>query len=72
MENSTLNWLLWENHSTTPVVEKGPPPTEIVPFKIPTGIIDLVMANRYAGSGTVHPGTHLLYLTELIKVMIQV
>ena len=46
-------------------MEKAPPPTEIVSFKIPTGIIDLVMANRYAGNGTAHPDTPLLYLAEL-------
>ena len=47
------------------MVEKAPPPTEIVPFKILTGIINLVIANRYAGDGAGHPGTHLLYLAEL-------
>ena len=30
-----------------------PTPTEIVPYKIPTGIIDYVLANRYTGEG--HP-----------------
>ena len=65
MEDCALSSLLGGGRSTTPVVEKGRPPTEIVPFKIPTGIIDLVMANRYAGNGTVHPDAHLLYITEL-------
>ena len=61
MDNSALGSLLVGNRPTTSVVEKAPPPTEIVPFKIPTGIIDHVMANRYAGDG--HPGDHLLYLS---------
>ena len=30
-----------------------PTPTEIVPYKIPSGIIDYVLANRYTGEG--HP-----------------
>ena len=36
-----------------------PTPTEIAPYKIPTGIIDYVLANRYTGEG--HPGEYLLY-----------
>ena len=28
-----------------------PTPTEIVPYKIPTGIIYYVLANRYTGEG---------------------
>ena len=65
MEDCALSSLLGGGRPTAPVVGKGPSPTEIVPFKIPTGIIDLVMANRYAGNGAMHPGTHLLYITEV-------
>ena len=53
---------------TVPMVDKGPPPTEILPFKIPMGIVDRVMNNRYAGDGTVHPGYHLLYIKELCEL----
>ena len=63
MDNSVLASLLVGGRPTTPVVEKVSPTTEIVPFKIPTGIIDLVMANHYAGDR--HSGVHLLYLSEL-------
>jgi len=66
MYNSTLGSLLVGNRPTTSVAEKAPPPTEIAPFKIPTGIIDHVMANRYAGDR--HPGDHLLYLSELCSL----
>ena len=65
MGNCALGSLLVGGRPTTPVAEKAPPPTEIVPLKIPNGIIDLVIANRYAGDGTGHPDTHLLYLEEL-------
>ena len=54
--------------TTTPVVEKSPPHFEVDPFKIPMGIIDSVMSNRYAGDGTVHPGYHLLYIKELCEL----
>ena len=48
------------------MVERSSPCTEIVPFEIPIGIVDRVMVdNRYAGDGTVHPGEHLLYIKEL-------
>src|SRR3954463_3397228 len=63
MDNSALGSLLVGNRPTTFAVEKAPPRTAIFPFKIPTGIIDHVIANRYAGDK--HPGDHLLYLSEL-------
>ena len=61
MDNSALGSLLVGDRPTTFVLEKAPPPTEIVPFKIPTGIINHVMANRYAGDG--HRAGHLIYLS---------
>ena len=61
MDSSALGSLLVGNRPTTFVAEKAPPSTEIVPFKIPTVIIDHVIANCYAGDG--HPGDHLLYLS---------
>src|ERR1041385_4572250 len=44
------------------------PPTEIVPYKIPYGIVDYVLANRYTGEG--HPGEHLLYLSQLCSLSV--
>src|SRR3954464_314070 len=61
MENRAIGSLL-AGRRPTPVVV-APPPTEIVPYKIPAGIIDYVLANRYAGDR--HPGEHLLYLSQL-------
>src|SRR3954463_8086899 len=49
---------------TTVVVT--PTRTEIVPYKIPSGIIDYVLANRYVGDR--HPGEHLLYLSQLCSL----
>ena len=66
MDNFALGSLLVGNRPTAVVVEKAPPPTEIVPFKIPTGIVDYVLANRYAGDR--HPGDHLLYLSQLCSL----
>src|SRR4051812_46787297 len=64
MDYSTLGSLLVGNHPTIVVV--APTPTKIVPYKIPTGIIDYVLANRYAGDR--HPGEHLLYLSQLCSL----
>ena len=64
MENHAIGSLL-AGRRPTPVVV-APPPTEIVPYKIPAGIIDYVLANRYAGDR--HPGEHLLYLSQLCSL----
>jgi Retrotransposon gag protein len=56
--------LLVRSRPTTVVVT--PTPTEIVPYKIPSGIVDYVLANRYTGEG--HPGEHLLYLSQLCSL----
>src|ERR1041385_8108035 len=64
MESSTVHSLLVRSRPTTVVVT--PTPTEIVPYKIPIGIIDYVLANRYIGEG--HPGEHLVYLSQLCSL----
>ena len=68
MEDCALSSLLGVGRSTTPVVEKGPPPTECTPFKILLGIIERIMNDCYAGDGTVHLSIHLLKLTELCEL----
>src|SRR4051812_38256204 len=64
MESSAVGSLLVGSLPTTVVVT--PTPTEIVPFKIPSGIIDHVLSNRYSGEG--HPREHLLYLSQLCSL----
>ena len=66
MERSPLNSLFKSDSPTILMVDKGPPPTEIIPFKIPMAIIDFAMSNHYAGDGTVHPGYHLLYIKKIV------
>src|ERR1041385_593904 len=67
MENCTLSSLFGEGRFTTPVVEKYPPPTECIPFKILLGIIEIIRNDCYAWDGTVHPSTHLLKLDFLSR-----
>ena len=64
MDPSTLGLLLVRSRPTAVVVT--PTLSEIVAYKIPTGIIDYVLANRYAGDR--HPGEHLLYLSQLCSL----
>ena len=64
MEHSSLNILFGSDSTTIPLVDKSPPLSEIDPFKIPMGIIDHIMSNRYAGDGTIHPNYHLLYIKD--------
>src|ERR1041385_5385451 len=64
MDTPTPGSLFLGNHPTTEVVI--PAPAEIVPYKIPSGIIDYVLPNRYAGDR--HSGEHLLYLSRLCSL----
>src|ERR1043165_8963969 len=61
MDSSAIGSLLVRSRPTTVVVT--PTTAEIVPYKIPSGIIDYVLANRYTREG--HLGEHLLYLSQL-------
>ena len=47
MDSSVVGLLLVRSRPTTVVVT--PTHTEIVPYKIPSGIVDYVLANRYTG-----------------------
>jgi hypothetical protein len=44
------------------------PHTESTSFRIPMGIVEKIMDERYAGDGTVHPSDHLLKLKELCEL----
>jgi hypothetical protein len=48
----------------------SPPPTEStatedIAYEIPTGLIEKILANPYAGDGTKHPDMHLIYVDEI-------
>src|SRR3954469_23086665 len=64
MDSSIVGSLLVRSLPTTVVVT--PTTTEIVPYKIPSDIIDYVLANCYTGEG--HLGEHLLYLSQLCSL----
>ena len=40
-------------------------PTENGGYEIPSGMIEQLLANPYAGDGTKHPDMHLIYVEEI-------
>ena len=40
-------------------------PTENIGYEIPSGVIEKLLANPYAGDGTMHPDEHLIYVDEV-------
>ena len=40
-------------------------PTENTEYEIPSGMIEQLQANPYAGDGTEHPDMHLIYVDEI-------
>ena len=68
MENNPLRGLFGVS-SPQPEVERvaGQPtaPTENIYYEIPSGMIEKLLANPYAGDGTLHPDMHLIYVDEV-------
>ena len=40
-------------------------PTENIGYEIPSGMIEQLLANPYAGDGTEHPDMYLIYVDEV-------
>ena len=40
-------------------------PTENISYEIPSGMIEQLLANSYAGDGTKHPDMHLIHVDEI-------
>ena len=40
-------------------------PTENIEYEIPSGMIEQMLANPYAGDGTEHPDMHLIYVEQI-------
>ena len=43
----------------------APQPTEIFYFEIPSGMIEKLLANPFAGDETLHPNLHLFFVDYL-------
>ena len=40
-------------------------PYENIHFEIPSGMIEKLLANPFAGDGTLHPDLHLIFVDEV-------
>ena len=40
-------------------------PIENIYYEFPSGMIEKLLANPYAGDGTIHPDMHLIYIDEI-------
>ena len=47
-------------------------PTENIGYEIPSGMIEQLLANTYAGDGTEHPDMHLIYVEFVDCLSLQV
>ena len=70
MESNPLRGLFGVS-SPRPVEQRvAPPPSEPIEnenvfFEIPSGMIEKLLANPFAGGGTLHPHLHLIYVDEV-------
>ena len=68
METNPLRGLFGAS-SPRPVEQRVAPqptePTENVYFEIPSGMIEKLLANPFAGDGTLHPDLHLIFVDFL-------
>ena len=68
MESNPLRGLFGVS-SPRPVEQRVAPqptkPTENVYFEIPSGMVEKLLANPFAGDGTLHPDLHLIYVDEV-------
>ena len=69
MEHYRLR-VLFGVSSTRPVEKRvAPQPTENVYFEIPSGMIEKLLANPFAGDGTLHPDLHLIFVDEVLDYL---
>ena len=68
MENNPLRGL-FRVYSPRPepqlVTPQPSAPTENIEYEIPSGMIEQLLANPYAGDGTEHPDMHLIYVEQI-------
>ena len=68
MENNPLRGLFGVS-SPRPKLQLATPqptaPTENEEYEIPSGMIEQLLANPYAGDGTEHPDMHLIYVEQI-------
>ena len=72
MENNPLRGLFGVSSPRTELQLATPQPTaptENIEYEIPSGMIEQLLANPYAGDGTEHPDMHLIYVEEICGLL---
>jgi hypothetical protein len=68
METNPLRGLFGVS-SPQPIEQRDAPqptePDENIHFEIPSGMIEKLLANPFAGDGTLHPDLHLIFVDYL-------
>ena len=68
MENNPLRGLFGVSLPRPEAIRVASQPTEpneIIYYDIPSGMLEKLLANPYAGDGIVHPDMHLIYIDEI-------
>ena len=68
MENNPLRGLFGVSSPRTEpqlVTPQPNAPTENIEYEIPSGMIEQLLDNPFAGDGTEHPDMHLIYVEEI-------
>ena len=68
MENHPLRGLFRVSSPRSEEQRVAPQPTETIEniyFEIPSSMIEKLLANPFAGDGTLHPDLHLIYVDEV-------
>jgi hypothetical protein len=68
MESNPLRGLFGVSSPRSEAIRVSPQPiepTENIYYEIPSVMIEKLLANPYAGDGTVHPDIHLIYVDEI-------
>ena len=65
MESNPLRGLFRVSSPRPVEQEVAPQPTENIYYEIPSGMIEKLLANPFAGDGTLHPDEHLIYVDEV-------
>ena len=72
MENNPLRGLLGVSSPRTEpqlVAPQPTAPTENVEYEIPSGMLEQLLANPYAGDGTEHPDMHMIYVEQFVDCL---
>ena len=60
---------IFTSNGTTISYPQPTAPTENIGYEIPSGMIEQLLANPYAGDGTEHPDMHLIYVEQICGLL---